>query len=78
MARKFKLQIKKTKVTTFRGGHNAKPTKPKQRWYPRIKAGNGEIILTGEMMVNKGQPERTLQSLVTAILDGNFVFEYDD
>ncbi len=77
MANKFKLQVKKTKITTA-GGRDGVPAKVKQRWYARIKAGNGEIILHGETMVNKADAESTLQSLAVALRDGNFVFEYDD
>lgn len=53
-----------------------RPARPRTTLSRRIKAGNGEIVFTTEMMHNRADVEAALSKLVAALRGGRFEYVY--
>ena len=75
MANSYKLQVRKSVLAKVREEFGDRMDQP---WYPRIVAGNGKVVFTGEMMHNRSDAGAALAKLVMAIQSHEFKYEFPD
>lgn len=82
MANSYKLQVRKTVAALQRDAADPDELRymhpVEQPWYPRIVAGNGKVVFTGEMMHNRSDAGAALAKLVMAIQSHEFKYEFPD
>lgn len=82
MANCYRLQVRKTQAALERDAASPDELRymepPEQPWYPRIVAGNGRVVYTGETMHNRSDAAASLAKLVMAIQAHEFRYEFPD
>ncbi len=82
MANLYRLQVRKTKKAReddlYRATGVPVLTPVEQPWYPRIVAGNGRVVFTGETIHKRSDAAAALAKLVMALQSHEFRYEFPD